>query len=80
MEEGLGCCWIRSFNRNKLAQILNVPDNYTVDLVIAVGYPAEKPVSEDIIAGLSIKYYKDSSGTLHVPKRRIEDIIHVNRF
>ena len=23
---------------------------------------------------------KDSSGTLHVPKRKVEDIIHINSF
>ncbi len=80
LEEGLGCCWIGSFNRNKLAQILNVPDNYTADLVIAMGYPAEKPVLEEIIHGSSIKYYKDCSGTLHVPKRRVKDIVHINSF
>lgn len=80
LQEGIGCCWVGSFNKNKLTQILNIPDNYAVDLVIAIGYPAEEPVAEEITPGSSIKYYKDSTGTLHIPKRRVEDIIHINSF
>ena len=45
-----------------------------------MGYPLEKPVFEDIEKGSSIKYYKDDSGTLHVPKRKLEDILHFNQF
>lgn len=80
LQECIGCCWIGSFNKKRLTQILNIPDNYVVDLVIAIGYPAEEPVVEEITPGASIKYYKDSSGTLHVPKRKVEDIIHINSF
>jgi hypothetical protein len=41
--------------------------------VIALGYPAESPVAEDEKG--SVKYYKDEAQVLHVPKRKLEDII-----
>ena len=79
-EEGIGCCWIGAFKKKKINEIIDVPENLSVELVLAMGYPLEKPVPEDIEKGSSIKYYKDASGTLHVPKRKLEDILHLNRF
>ena len=79
-EEGIGCCWIGAFKAKEIDNIINVPENLSAELILAMGYPLEKPVSEDIEIGSSIKYYKDDSGTLHVPKRRLKDIIHFNQF
>jgi nitroreductase len=72
-EEGIGTCWIGSVNRDKVREALSIPDNYAINSVIALGYAAESPVIEDEKG--SIKYYKDDKGVLHVPKRRLEDII-----
>ncbi|MBM3707661.1 MAG: hypothetical protein FJW69_04870 [Actinobacteria bacterium] len=36
---------------------------------------AENPICEDTDINSSIKYYRDSSGTLHVPKRKIKSLI-----
>ena len=47
--------------------------------MIALGYPAESPVSEDAVDG-SVRYYKDESGTLHVPKRPLDEVMFLNRF
>ncbi len=80
LEEGIGCCWIGSFNRKKIRDILKVPDKYNVDLVLALGYPWESPRCHDIKKGESIKYEKDTLGVLHVPKRKLDDIIHLNYF
>ncbi len=79
-EEGIGCCWIGAFKAKEISNIINVPENLKAELILAMGYPLEKPESEDIERGSSIKYYKDDSGTLHVPKRRLKDILHFNRF
>lgn len=79
-EEGIGCCWIGAFKKKQVSQIIGLPENLSAELVLALGYPSESPVQEDIDKNGSIKYYKDSSGILHVPKRKIEDIIHYNRF
>jgi len=77
-EEGIGSCWLISVERAKAAAILNIPEGFRIDSVIALGYPAESPVVEDF-AG-SVKYWKDEQGVLHVPKRRLKDVLHFNRF
>ena len=76
--EGIGSCWLISIDRSKVHQVLNIPDHYNIDSVIAMGYPAEKPLLEEMEE--SIKYWKDEEGRLHVPKRKLEDIIHFNKY
>lgn len=78
LEKGLGACCIGSINRDKLRGILKVPSHYEIALVVALGYPNESPVEEEFKG--SIKYWKDESGTLHIPKRRLRDILHRNTF
>jgi nitroreductase len=77
-EEGIGSCWLISVERTKVAVILNIPEGFRVDSVLALGYPAESPVVEEFKD--SIKYWKDEQGVLHVPKRRLKDVLHFNRF
>lgn len=61
---GLGSCWIqirnRMFDDHKTSEdyikgLLNIPDNFRVESIIAVGYPAEKrePVRQE-----DLKYEK----------------------
>ena len=80
LREGIGTCWLSSIDRDGLRGLLNVPRQMKIDSVIALGYPDEAPVAEDIPKDGSIKYHKDSSGRLHVPKRRLEDILHINGY
>jgi nitroreductase len=80
LEEGIGCCWIASFNKNKLSEILKIPNDYSIDCVIALGYPLENPTFEDIEKDETIIYHKDSEGRLHIPKRKLEDIMHIEKF
>ena len=78
LEEGLGTCCIGSIDRAKLMEILNVPSNYKVALVVALGYSKESPIEEEFEG--SIKYWQDESNVLHVPKRKLGDILHRNGF
>lgn len=72
---GLGGCYIGSFKKDKMIEVLNVGDDYEVALVIALGYPKEEVVIEEIDESGDIKYWRDENQVHHVPKRRIEDII-----
>jgi len=56
-ERGLGTCLIASVDRDRLRQILKVPDHCEINLVVALGYPNESPVVED--SRDSVKYWKD---------------------
>ena len=77
-EQGIGSCWLLSVERNNIRDVLKIPETHKVDSVLALGYPDEEPLSE--IMEDSIEYWKDSTGRLHVPKRKLEDIIHFNKF
>ncbi|TEU04757.1 MAG: nitroreductase [Candidatus Aminicenantes bacterium] len=77
-EERVGSCWIANADIEKIRDMLNVPEDYKVDSVLALGYPAEEPITEELKE--SVKYWKDSKGRLHVPKRRLDDIVHFNSF
>ncbi len=77
-ETGLGSCWLLSIDREKIAGILGVPSTYRVDCVLALGYPAESPVAEDLTD--SPKYWQDERGVLHVPKRTLLSVCHFNRY
>jgi len=78
LEQGVGTCPILAFEENEIKQALNIPDKYDVALVLALGYPDESPVPE--VATDSVQYWVDSQGVRHVPKRKLEDITHRNRF
>lgn len=75
-EAGIGSCWIASAERENIREILKVPVNYKIDSLLALGYPYEEPVVEEMKE--SLKYWKDKQGRLHVPKRKLKDIIHFN--
>ena len=40
--EGLGTCWIGSFSEEEVRKLLEIPQNYRVVALLAVGYPREK--------------------------------------
>lgn len=74
-EMGLGGCIIGAINKPNLRKALNIPDRYDILLVLALGKPKEKVVVEKLDPDGSIKYWRDSVGIHHVPKRALDDII-----
>ena len=78
VEEGIGSCWIGSVKREELAKILSIPEHCKIDSVVAFGYPDESPVAED--TDEDIAYYLDDKDVLHVPKRKLEDVMHRQRY
>lgn len=78
-DEGLGSCIIASVDRKRLSKILNTPESLTIELVVALGYPAENPVIEKVKGG-DTKYWLDPNGVLHVPKRDLKDVVKWNRY
>ena len=78
LEKGIGTCWIGSVKRDEIQRGLRVPKNYRIDSLLALGYPDEEPVIEEMFD--SVRYYKDDSGVLHVPKRHLKSILHHNEF
>ena len=77
-EEGIGSCVICKINKDRLNKILDLPEDVFLDSVIALGYKNEVSVVEDLKD--TIKYWRDEKEILHVPKKKLEDIIHINKF
>jgi len=76
--EGIGSCILCKIDKEKLQKNLDIPKDYIVDSVIALGYKAEHPVVEKLVD--SVEYWRDEKGVLHVPKRSLKDVVHINRF
>ena len=73
-QEGLGTCMIRNFSKEKLTEYLGCND-YTPQLVIALGYADEQVRITGIDDIHGIKYYKDENDVNVVPKRSLEELI-----
>lgn len=76
-EMGLASCWIASVNRPRVRQILDVPEDFDIDCVVALGAPAEHPVMVEM-EGEDVRYWRDEAGVHHVPKRRLTKIFRLN--
>lgn len=74
-ELGIGGCMLGAIDREKLSALLPVPEGYRVALVLALGYPHETIVIDDIRASESIRYYRDENDVHHVPKIVADDLI-----
>jgi len=78
MDGGVGSCALLNVDWDKLRTICSVHDSYEISLLIALGYPDESPVEEPFDG--SVKYWKDEQGVLHVPKKKLEMVLHWNAF
>jgi len=74
-EQGLGGCIIASIKKDAVRKELNIPAQYEILLVIALGKPKETVVVEPVGPDGDIKYWRDDEGTHHVPKRSLDEII-----
>lgn len=75
VEKGLGGCMFGAIDKQGLTLALNIPEQYELLLVIALGKPKEQVVLEDLGDSNDIKYWRDENEVHHVPKRSLKDII-----
>lgn len=73
--QGLGGCIIGSVKRERLREILALPESLDLLLVIALGKPVEEVRVEAVGPEGSIKYWRDAEGVHHVPKRSLPEIL-----
>jgi nitroreductase len=78
LEQGIGCCPILMFNEADIKLLLEIPEGYDIALVIIMGYPDESPVAD--LAADSTNIFVDAKGVRRVPKRKLADVIHKNKF
>jgi len=70
-----GCIIATVLNKEDLMKSLNISDNFSIELVIALGFPKENVILTEINPGDDFKYYRDAEGNHYVPKRKLSDII-----
>ena len=76
--EGIGSCILCNINKDEIRKILDIPDKIFIDSVIALGYKDEKSVVEEFKE--NVEYWRDGNNIMHVPKRKLEDVIHINTY
>lgn len=74
-EKGLGGCMFGAIDKKALTAALQIPEQYEVLLVIALGKPKEIVVLEEVTDPKNVKYWRDENGAHHVPKRSLQDLI-----
>ncbi|MFA5629335.1 MAG: nitroreductase family protein [Dehalococcoidales bacterium] len=77
-EEGIGTCVMTGIDKERIGKIVNATDRYEAAVLLSLGYPDEEVVLEK--SDGSIKRWVDEEGVRHVPKRKLEDVIHRNRI
>ncbi len=70
-EDGLGTCMLGAIDKEALSDILPIPEGYSLELMVGMGYPAEK--AEVTEMDDSVKYYREGE-VLKVPKRALEEV------
>lgn len=72
---GIGACILKAFDPGKVAAALGIDTlRFMPRYVVALGYPAEKVVIEEMRDG-DFKYWRSPDGTHHVPKRPLSELI-----
>lgn len=74
VEKGLGGCILASVKKDKLSELLQLPEHLEIIQVIALGKPVEKVVLEEMKEG-DIKYWRDNQQVHHVPKRSLDELV-----
>ncbi len=67
-------CRIGAFSA-KVSKLFKMPDNLSLELIIALGEPKEHIVIEEAKDAHDIKYWRDKEHIHHVPKRPLNDIL-----
>ena len=73
-EAGLGGCIIAAIKKERLRTAFDIPEQYEILLVLALGKPAEEVVIETM-RNNDVKYWRDDKSVHHVPKRTLDEII-----
>ncbi|MFO8031146.1 MAG: nitroreductase family protein [Desulfohalobiaceae bacterium] len=74
-EKGYGGCMLAAVNRRRLAEVLDLQEEYKILLVLALGKPAEEIILEETAPGQNLDYYRDEQDVHHVPKRSLQEMV-----
>jgi len=73
-EAGVGSCLMGSIMKKSITELLEIPEDEELRIVIALGYPSHESTLVDVPADGSLAYYLDDERNYYVPKRPMEEI------
>ncbi len=74
----IGSCVLCNIKKDKIKKILDIPKEIIIDSVVALGYKNEQ--SKVIDYKDSIKYFYSEGKVLRVPKKKLEDVMHTDKY
>ncbi len=72
---GVGSCLMGAINGPKIKERFGIPEEDTLRLAIALGYPAHSSTIVDMPADGAFDYYVDEKRDYYVPKRAFDDVV-----
>ena len=75
VEKNLGGCILGNVKREELSKALQIPEQYEILVVIAIGKPKEVVVIKEINLGDDVKYWRDENQVHYVPKLKLVDVV-----
>lgn len=72
---GWGCCMHASFDQVKCAEVLQVPEDMVIGLLLGLGVAAEVRTLADMPADGSFSYWRDAAQVHYVPKRGMDEVL-----
>jgi nitroreductase len=72
---GYGACMLGAIDRPAIHELLQLPAELEIQLVIALGRPGETIVLEDMPADGSHAYWRTADQVHHVPKRGMAEVV-----
>ena len=76
-DEGVGSCMMLNFNVQAANEIMNVSEDRTVRMIIAMGYPKHRSTIVDVPESGNVSYYVDDQIDYYVPKRSVEELSEI---
>jgi nitroreductase len=71
---GIGCCMHASFMRPACMELLQVPEDMQIDLILALGVAKEERHLAPMPANGAFDYWRDAQGVHYVPKRTASEL------
>lgn len=78
LEKDIASCLIGAFKKEQILNLLNIPKIYSIEVIVALGHPNQESTIEPL--NENVKYWMDDNENFHVPKKNVDEILHLNKF
>lgn len=72
---GYAACMLGAIDRPRIKEILGLPAEMKLELLLGLGRPGEQVALEVLAKGAQTLYWRTPDQVHHVPKRKLEDVL-----